>query len=54
MSIDSMLEREFGTLSELIGRHADTRPDHAALVQDGRKLGYAGLDAAMDRVAAAL
>jgi acyl-CoA synthetase (AMP-forming)/AMP-acid ligase II len=34
--------------------HAAARPDHAALIQDGRVLGYAELDGLMDRVAASL
>src|SRR5688500_15650460 len=40
--------------AELIRMHAARRPRHAALVQDGEVLDYAGLDEAMDRVAAAL
>ncbi len=44
----------FGTLSELIRSHAARRPAHPALVQEGRTLSYAALDALMDRVAAAL
>ncbi len=39
---------------QLIRMHAARRPRHAALVQDGEVLDYAGLDEAMDRVAAAL
>ena len=42
----------FGTLPDLIRGHASRQPAHAALVQDGRTLTYAELDALMDRVAA--
>ena len=48
------LAAPFGSLADLIGDHARARPAHAALVQGERLLDYAGLDAAMDRVAAAL
>ncbi len=54
MNIDEMLEQSFGTIPDLIRAHAAARPDHPALVQDGRSLSYAGLDALMDRTAAAL
>ena len=45
---------EFDTIPDMIRRHAEARPDHDALIQDGRRLSYAGLDALMDRIAAAL
>ncbi len=54
MQIDDMLKQRFGTISDLIRAHAAQRPTHPALVQDGRSLDYAGLDALMDRVAASL
>lgn len=54
MSVDDILARPFGTLPELIRLHAAQRPLHPALLQDGRMLDYAGLDALMDRIAAAL
>ncbi len=47
-------EPDLRTLSELIRGHAQRQPRHLALVQDGRALDYAELDALMDRVAAAL
>ena len=50
----NLLEREFGTLPELIRLHARERPDQAALIHDGRVLSYGALDTQMDRVAAAL
>jgi len=44
----------FGTLSDLVRAHARRQPDRPALVQEDGSLSYAGLDALMDRVAAAL
>ena len=52
--VELRAELEFGTLSDLIRCHAARRPGHAALVQDGRKVTYAELDALMDQVAATL
>ena len=54
MEVEEFLARPFGTLPELIRLHAARAPRHAALLQDARSLDYAGLDAMMDRVAAAL
>lgn len=54
MSLDEILARPFGTLPDLIRLHAAQRPRHPALMQDGRMLDYAALDALMDRIAAAL
>lgn len=48
------LQADFATLSELIRLHARQQPQRRALVQDEHSLSYAELDAAMDRVAAAL
>jgi acyl-CoA synthetase (AMP-forming)/AMP-acid ligase II len=45
---------DFATIPDLIRGHAAARPDQDALIQDGRTLSYAELDARMDRVAAAL
>ncbi len=53
-SIESLLARDFGTLSELIAYHAVAQPDHTALIQGERRVSYAQLDALADRVAAAL
>ena len=50
----TLLEQDFGTIPALIHAHAQERPDHPALVQDGRIVSYAELDALMDRVAASL
>jgi acyl-CoA synthetase (AMP-forming)/AMP-acid ligase II len=44
----------FGTIAELIRRHARERPTQAALVQGDTRIDYAMLDARMDQVAASL
>jgi acyl-CoA synthetase (AMP-forming)/AMP-acid ligase II len=54
MTSEEILRQSFGTIPDLIRAHAAIRPDHPALVQDGRTLSYRGLDALMDQVAAAL
>lgn len=43
-----------GSLPELFRRVAERRPDHTALVDDGRAIDYASLDEASDRLAARL
>jgi long-chain acyl-CoA synthetase len=53
-TLDDLLAQEFGTLDHLIAAHARTRPNHAALIQNGQTLTYRDLDARMHRVAAAL
>lgn len=54
MTLEQILEQSFGTLSDLVRAHATTRPGQVALIQGERRLDYAGLDALMDRIAAAL
>ncbi len=49
-----MSDETFQPLPEMIRALAAAQPSHAALIQDGRSVTYAELDAAMDRVAAAL
>lgn len=49
-----LMDRPFATYGELIREQALTRPEHPALIQDGRSVSFAQLDAMMDRVAAAL
>ncbi|MBC7768672.1 MAG: acyl--CoA ligase [Phycisphaerales bacterium] len=44
----------FNPLPEMIREWAGKQPNHAALIQDERQLSCAELDAAMDRIAAAL
>jgi acyl-CoA synthetase (AMP-forming)/AMP-acid ligase II len=54
MTLEELLQQPFATLPDLIRRNARKRPKHAALVQDGRTLDYAALDALVDRIAASL
>ena len=49
-----MNDDAFVSLPDMIAAHAAQRGDHDAIIQDGRSLSYRELDAAMDRVAAAL
>ena len=53
-TLDEFIEAPFRAIPEVIRAYARDRPRHAALVQDGRRLDYAGLDALMDRVAGRL
>ncbi len=48
------LDSDFADLPALVRQHAARAPRQAALVQGGRSVDYAGLDALMDRVAGAL
>ncbi|SFP57122.1 Acyl-CoA synthetase (AMP-forming)/AMP-acid ligase II [Variovorax sp. OK605] len=54
MQIPELLSQDFGTVAQLIHAHALREPAHTALFLEGEGLGYAALDAWMDRVAAAL
>jgi long-chain acyl-CoA synthetase len=54
MSPDLMLDQDFGLIADLIHGYAQERPQHPALIHDGRVLGYGALDRLMDRVAASL
>jgi acyl-CoA synthetase (AMP-forming)/AMP-acid ligase II len=54
MPIDNFTESVFSTVPDLIHAAALLRPAHTALTQDARVIDYAGLDALMNRVAAAL
>jgi long-chain acyl-CoA synthetase len=47
-------QQEFGLVAALIRSHAARRPRHPALMRDEQVLDYGGLDAWMDRIAAAL
>ncbi len=49
-----MLASDFATLPDLIAAHAQEQGDRIALADADRTLGYLALDAAMNRVAAAL
>jgi acyl-CoA synthetase (AMP-forming)/AMP-acid ligase II len=54
MSIDELLAQESGSIPELIHLHALAEPGHPAVIAGDDRLDFAGLDALMDRVAAAL
>lgn len=53
-SIAAMRERPFGSHHELIQAQASLRPQKPAMIQDERRITYAGLDILMDRIAAGL
>ena len=48
------LDQPFAAIPDLIAHWAAQRPDHPALLQDGRRVSFAELDAQMNRVASAL
>jgi acyl-CoA synthetase (AMP-forming)/AMP-acid ligase II len=54
LSIEELLAQDCGSSPELIRAHARLRPAQLALILGDQQLDYAGLDALMDRVAAAL
>ena len=54
MSLQDLFAQDFGTLPDVVRGQATERAAHPALVQTGRQLTYAELDALMDRIAAAL
>lgn len=49
-----LLDRDFGTLPDLIRAHALRAPEKLAIADDDRAIGYGDLDRLMDRIAAAL
>jgi long-chain acyl-CoA synthetase len=54
VSLEGLLAQDCGSIPELIHQHALDRPAHIALRAGDESIDFAGLDAAMDRVAAAL
>ena len=54
MSPDTLLDQDFGLVTDLIHGYAQERPQHPALIHDGRVLTYGVLDSLMDRIAASL
>jgi long-chain acyl-CoA synthetase len=52
--IDQRLAQDSGSIPELIHLHAVARPTHPAVIAGDDRLDFAGLDARMDQVAAAL
>ncbi|HEX3479938.1 MAG TPA: class I adenylate-forming enzyme family protein [Kofleriaceae bacterium] len=53
-ALDELLAQDSGSIPDLLHRHAVERPGHTALIAGDDRLDYAGLDALVDRVAAAL
>ena len=53
-SMNDFLDCEFAAIAGLVRRHAALAPQRPALVLGDQNLDYAGLDARMDQVAAAL
>ncbi|WP_394778945.1 class I adenylate-forming enzyme family protein [Undibacterium sp.] len=53
-AIQNLLEKDFGTIPDLIRAHASFRPQHPAFIQDGVVLDYQALNRRMDEVAASL
>jgi long-chain acyl-CoA synthetase len=53
VSIDDVVVRDFGSIPELVQLHAAEQPARLALIAGDEQLDFAGLDALMDRVAAA-
>lgn len=54
MTIDALLEQDFGVLPALIAEHAKARPEALAVIDGERTLTYGELDALVNRVAAGL
>jgi long-chain acyl-CoA synthetase len=50
----TLMDREFGVIAELIHHHAWQAPERTALIDATRRLSYGALDALMDRIAAGL
>lgn len=54
MTFEQLLDRDFGTISELVGAHAAARPGTTALIHGEARVSYENLDRLMNRIAAAL
>lgn len=54
MSVESLLQQDFGLIADVVREHARERPQHPALIKDDDMLTYGELDALMDRIAASL
>lgn len=54
LGMNTLLDHEFGLITDLIRQHAADAPDRTALVEGTRRFSYAELDARMNRVANAL
>src|SRR3954467_7133508 len=54
MSLEAMLEQDFGTIPDLVRYHAQVAPQRVALVDEARRVSYREFDALCDRVVASL
>jgi acyl-CoA synthetase (AMP-forming)/AMP-acid ligase II len=54
MSLEAMLEQDFGTIPDLVRYHAQVAPQRVALVDEARQVNYREFDALCDRVVASL
>jgi acyl-CoA synthetase (AMP-forming)/AMP-acid ligase II len=54
MSLEELLDQDFGTIPELIHHHAQEAPERIALIDEARQVTYREFDALCDRVAASL
>ena len=52
--MQDLMPQSFGQITDLIGQHAASMPDHIALIEGDQRLSYAELDALMNRIAHAL
>ena len=53
-TLDEILQAPFVAVPDMVSAAAKRHPDHAALIQNDRKLSYAEVDALVDRIAAQL
>ncbi|GAC1333068.1 MAG: class I adenylate-forming enzyme family protein [Beijerinckiaceae bacterium] len=54
MSLETMLDQEFGTIADLVRFHGETGPERIAIVDEARRVNYSEMNELMDRVAASL
>jgi acyl-CoA synthetase (AMP-forming)/AMP-acid ligase II len=54
MSLEELLEPDFGTIPDLVRYHAQAAPERIVLIDDARQVTYREFDALCDRVAATL
>ena len=52
--MNSLFDRDFAAIADLVREHARRDPMHAALIDDAQTLSHGELDALMDRIAVAL
>src|ERR1035437_2372239 len=54
MNLDNLPDQPFNTISDFIRYHAEHQPEHAAVIEGERVLGFAEFNRLVDRVVAAL